>query len=235
MNTGHAVRRFAFTLIELLVVIAIIAILAGLLLPALAKAKEKGKRISCVSNMKQISLGFMMFSHDNNGKYPWWVPPPDGTQSNNVTWMHFAAISTEIVTPKVLHCPSDMVKNIADNFSDVPGGFAHIDNQNKALSFGIGTEASDSRPMTHLISDRNIVGETDNSNCGVAGMNNNITIFGFVNVGVTKAEWDSSIHNGVGNVGLVDGSVQQYGRGALLKHMKQSGDPNFSNCILKPW
>ena len=64
-------RAGGFTLIELLIVIAIIAILAAILFPVFAQAREKARQTSCVSNLRQLGMAMMMYVQDNDDTYPW--------------------------------------------------------------------------------------------------------------------------------------------------------------------
>ena len=95
MKCSKACRCCAFTLIELLVVIAIIAILAGMLLPALGKAKQKAQAIMCMNNSKQLGLAWMMFPDDNEGWMPGnlggRVPITETNRSWVVGWLDFSA------------------------------------------------------------------------------------------------------------------------------------------------
>ncbi|HEU5396723.1 MAG TPA: prepilin-type N-terminal cleavage/methylation domain-containing protein [Verrucomicrobiae bacterium] len=132
--------RPAFTLIELLVVIAIIAILAAILLPALAKAKESGRRAACKSNLHQQGVAFQIYANDNDNllpdlRYPPYTPSTTGKASGLWAWDMSTNLIDEIVrdggSRDIFYCPSNPDFNcdatwnfgVAGTGNDGNGGF----------------------------------------------------------------------------------------------------------------
>ncbi len=186
-------RERGLTLLEIFVILAVISVLTLLAIPALHRAKLRAQRIYCTNYLKQMGLACRIWDR-NSGKYPMSVAGTNGgTMDFNTgpnAWRHFQTMSNELSTPIVLICPaeSDRMRTAATNFNFM---------SNSNISYFVGVDAAETDPQLILFGDRNITNGTPVKN-GLLELTTN-----------TPAGWTAEMHNGVGNVALADGSVQQ--------------------------
>jgi prepilin-type N-terminal cleavage/methylation domain-containing protein/prepilin-type processing-associated H-X9-DG protein len=132
-------ERKGFTLIELLVVIAIIALLAAILFPAFARARENARRASCQSNMKQIALGVKMYVQDYDEKFPliWQNQKADGSVNTARTGQWITATMPYIKSAQVLACPSYKPAKSTEPYSYAANGYLFGKNESVLTSSAV--------------------------------------------------------------------------------------------------
>jgi len=205
----------AFTIIELLVIMAVLFLLAAVGVHFLGNAKARSIRINCICNMKESVLAFMVWSGDNEAKFPMAVSTNAGGTlewvSGGNAFRHFQVMSNELSTPMHVNCPSD-TRTIATNFTS--------DFKNTTVSYFVGIDASKANPQGWLCGDRNITN-------GFASKHSILTL-----QGGQSLSWTREMHNQCGNVALVDGSVQQLSNRDLRRLMNTNAA--WSNRVAVP-
>lgn len=214
----------------MLAVLTLLVLLLGI--PALARAKAKANRISCVSHLANIGLAFRIFATDNGGFFPFQVstngsvttnrPVEDGlvgtrefAQDAVSVWRHFAALSNELSTPLILRCPNDKERTATRRFTEFTN--------NRFLSYILGLSSSEEQPQSVLSGDRNLLlNGAPLSNIVVSFRSN------------ANLAFDRRIHVEVGNVLLGDGSVQQVSSGRLREQFRDAFQAVGTNTLVIP-
>jgi prepilin-type processing-associated H-X9-DG protein len=185
----------AFTKLDMMIVISTLVMISILAVYVQRRTGFRGARTSrlgCVSNLKQIGLGFRMWSNDHGELFPWQVPIANGGTEELAhlpyAALHYLAVSNELNSAKILKCPDDAERTRTNSW-DAP---LHL-----SLSYFAGLNASETKPATILAGDRNV-------------STNSSTMVGLLTVlDLNQLQVTPGLHQTYANVALADGSVAQ--------------------------
>jgi prepilin-type N-terminal cleavage/methylation domain-containing protein/prepilin-type processing-associated H-X9-DG protein len=179
--------RRGFTLIELLVVIAIIAILAAILFPVFARAREKARQTSCLSNVKQLSLGVMMYAQDYDDSFPHYHFQ---TAAGGHYWT--GAVEPYIKNAQILVCPSRRQLDEGYGWNYLWLGVPGMRGTQSSAALSLGQVTNPSETI--------MIGEISYHNPVMYGPRDASFIESY-----TKPRTAYEVHNGGANYGFVDG------------------------------
>ena len=218
----HRSNHKGFTLIELLIVIAIIAILAAILFPVFARARESARRASCQSNLKQLSLAIAQYTQDYDEKFPRWRWNSTGSWG----WTGWAVqLYTYTNNLQVLQCPSEVNPPNGNN-GHTAGYSDYFYNDNVGKEAGaINLSQLDAAPLTILLGDSRSDNGANNTSGG-AGSNGG-------GKAVAVDDWDpnrvdtAERHLEGANYAFADGHVKWYQPEKITKDATGTGNPTF--------
>jgi len=219
MNTQRKFYRNGFTLIELLVVIAIIAILAAILFPVFARARENARRSSCQSNLKQIALGIFQYTQDYDEKFPLYRTGPYLGTQRPYAWAD-GGVQPYVKSVQILQCPSEPTAGQTTNpaaagYTDYGYNLFMGGYNNGAIS-GMSIATLTQASLTVMVFD-NVSGHGDSYGNGAAGQTNyTCGVPGVPTCTAGKATFTSGAaerHLDGQNFAFADGHVKWY-RGA---------------------
>jgi len=211
-------RNQALTRVEVSAIAAVTCALLCVALVWAVQAWRRAKSICCVCNLEQVSLSFLTWKGDHYGEFPMQVSVTNGGAMELVingknVWPAFQVMSNELSTPKVLVCPRDANRRYATNFAS---GFGDSN-----ISYFVNLDATGTDPHRLLCGDDNLTVDGARALSGILNLWTNSII-----------AWTKERHDGLGNIGLADGSVRQVVGIAdgLTKYLK--GDDSFSDRVV---